>query len=311
MQKTSSLPTMKKGGDDSKLMSRTAPPIGNNGKTMLSSQSTPALDIYDHNNMNKTITKTHSRSGLLKTDQKPPVKMYPGTLKESKSGTLRGAVYAADIEREEAELLASMSTIKILSPEELLRNPDYKKLDQSKLPIEIFDNIEYEAIDKSPEEWLATGSMGKIPYCEDEKWIWKPVTVLGYDSTTKLYDVQYFPDGIRKTASRLNLLFDQENEKFFHERRSMAVAGRSEAKQIMRFDHFVSNMPADNIRAMSKEHIRKIQEKVVDGLSMDIPFPEPNTQIGNLLKNLTADTIKWYSYIMKKPFTCWAVWRNN
>ena len=126
--------------------------------------------------------------------------------------TNSNAQSAADIEREEAELLASMSTVKILSPEELLRNPDYKKLDQSKLPIEIFDNIEYEAMDKSPEEWLATGSNGKIPYCEDEKWIWKPVTVLGYDSTTKLFDVKYIPDGIRKTASRLNILFDQEKQ---------------------------------------------------------------------------------------------------
>ena len=58
-------------------------------------------------------------------------------------------------------------------------DPDYLKIDQSKLPLEIFDNIEFEQADLPPSEWLASRSNGKAPYFINGKWLWRPVEVLG------------------------------------------------------------------------------------------------------------------------------------
>ncbi len=58
-------------------------------------------------------------------------------------------------------------------------DPDYLKIDQSKLPLEIFDNIEFEQADLPPSEWLASRSNGKAPYFINGKWLWRPVEILG------------------------------------------------------------------------------------------------------------------------------------
>jgi len=46
----------------------------------------------------------------------------------------------------------------------------------------------------------------------------------------------------------------------------------------MRFDHFVLQQPKELIRVISKEGLKKIHERILDGLPVDIPFPEQGIQ---------------------------------
>lgn len=283
---------------DNKLFSKSLPLPGGKSKNDKKSNAVD-LAVLDHNNMAKTFVMKKPPSHpprLVKTSRAPPTRQYPGVLRSTKTGPPKGAVYAEDLEREEEEMRLRYMENADLTIEDLMRDPDYLKIDQSKLPLEIFDNIELEMLDKSPADWLSTGCDGKAPYYHKGEWIWRPVKILGYNDVAVEWDVRFLPDGIRKNVHRLNLQFDAENAVLFSERRSVAEAARQEAKQIMRLDHFILQQPNDKIRAIRKECIKRIHERVVDGLAVSIPFPEPGTVLGNLLRNLTGDIIRFYTW---------------
>ena len=179
-------------------------------------------------------------------------------------------------------------------------DPDYLKIDQSKLPLEIFDNIEFEQADLPPSEWLASRSNGKAPYFINGKWLWRPVEVLGMSPTHSInhhsnslthrsfthscsliidhnaasnqYTVHFLPDGISKLVHRLNLLFDIEDESKFNERRRVATVARNEAKEQMRLDHFVDRQSRESIRPINKDSIKRMHTKVVEGLSVTVSY---------------------------------------
>jgi len=263
-------------------------------------KSSGDLGGLDHNNMTRNlITKKHSPHKLMKTTKSPQVRPFPGEIKEVEKGFVVGAVYAEDLEKEEAALKKQFLNTELTS-EDLMRDVDFLKIDQSKLPLEIFDNIELESLDKSAEEWFASGSGAKTPFYHLNTWIWRPVHVLGVDPSQNEFLVQYKPDGIKKTVHRLNLLFDSENEDLFMERRRIAEEARTEAKKIMRLDHFITQFPKEAIRVIRQQRIRSIHERVILGLPSSVPFPDEGTPLGQLLRNLTGDIIHWYTRTMKK-----------
>ena len=205
----------------------------------------------DHNNMSKSTSpqRKTAASRLLKTTNPPGLKNYPGDMRKIIKGTVTGAVYAEDIEKEEAQAQALYEAVygvqKELTSEDLMRDAQYLKLDQSKLPLEIFDDIELASLDKTPQEWIESHSLGKAPYFQAGEWVWRAVQVFSYDEETKMFQVQYIPDGITKGVTRLNLQFDKEDAKLFKTRRDVAEKGREEAKQIMRLDHFITMQPKE------------------------------------------------------------------
>ena len=292
------------------MFSKTAPAgttMGSPGKKRREKPKPVQIGALDHNNMTKSSGEGHSNkapSRLLKTTVPPPLRQYPGDLRKEIKGTINGAVYAEDLEREEAEEKAyfeEMYGVKTeLTSEDLMRDKQYLKLDQSKLPLEIFDDIELASLDKTPEEWLDTHSMAKTPYYQGNEWVWRPVQVYKYDAEIKSFEVQFIPDGITKWVTRLNLQFDKEDKKLFKQRREVAEAARNEAKQIMRLDHFITMQPKESIRVIRQQGIQRIHERIVEGLSASVAFPEPGTPIGNLLRSLTGETILWYTRTMKK-----------
>ncbi len=292
------------------LFSKTAPA----GATMLSpgkkrrEKPKPVeMGTLDHNNMAKSATRGRegkAPSRLLKTTIPPALRPYPGELRKEIKGTINGAVYAEDLEREEAEAKAAYEAVygvkTELTSEDLMRDNQYLKLDQSKLPLEIFDDIELAALDKTPEQWVESHSMAKTPYYQGNEWVWRPCQVFRYDSDIKSFEVQLIPDGVTKWVTRLNLQFDKEDKKLFKRRREVAEAMRNEAKQTMRLDHFITMQPKDSIRVIRQQGIQRIHERIIEGLSASVPFPEPGTPIGNLLRSLTGETILWYTRTMKK-----------
>lgn len=257
---------------------------------------------------------------LVKTTKRPPVRPYPGEVILPIKKTLENVFYDDnyDLPLDEEKPSSSSPTQKAglhnantaagvkvvvareLTAEELMRDPEYLKIDQSKLPLEMFDNVELEESDRTPEEWLATGSKGQAPYYHGGSWIWRPVAVKGYDALLDEFIVHFLPDGITKTVKRLNLQFDMEDNQQFHRRRQLAEDAREEAKRILRLDYFVEQQPNHEIRIIRKESIKQIHERIVDGLPSFVPFPDPTTRIGKVLRHLTADIIHFYTRTMKR-----------
>ena len=287
------------------MMSRTAPanlPTRPSEKAGPNSEPNPLpLEMkLDHNNMVKSLkTKTGKVSipRLVKTTKPPPMRSYPGEVTLPQKRIL-DAIYYDELDLVDGD---KAGDVKIeLTSEELMRHPEYLKIDQSKLPLEIFDNVELEALDRSPTEWIKSGSTASTPFYHAGEWIWRPVAVKRYDAEKGEFEVHFLPNGILKKVKRLNLQFDLEDAEKFNERRKLAEKSRSEAKEIMRLDFFVEQQPNHEIRIISKNSIKKIHSRIVDGLPLSVPFPEPDSRIGRLLRRLTADIIKFYSRTMKR-----------
>ena len=109
-----------------------------------------------------------------------------------------------------------------------MRQPDlFLRLDESKLPIETFDSAEYEELDKSPEEWMATAKKGKNP--KDEPfvpgfaayfvmnakgasggtWRWRKAKIVSYDAELRQFKVKMGQK--ERMAHRLNIRFAEED----------------------------------------------------------------------------------------------------
>lgn len=263
----------------------------------------PILEMkLDHNNMMKSLKSKKDAvtvTKIVKTTKPPPVRSFPGQVSLPKKRILE-AMNFDDLSPLDEMLEDAKTEKKTLTSEDLMRHPEYLKIDQSKLPLEMFDNVELEALDKSPEEWLASKSTGTTPYYHGGEWIWRPVIVTQYFAETNEYEVKFHPNGILKRVKRLNLQFDIEDAYLFKKRRELAEVVRSEAKQILRMDFFVEQQSNSEVRIVSKKCIKKIHEKVIDGLPIAFPFPEPDSRVGKLLKSLTGDIIHFYTRTMKR-----------
>lgn len=279
-------------------MSRTNPSLKPINKKDKDKKNTLSMTL-DHNNMLKSLY--HGKNDLtvtrtVKTTKAPPVRPFPGEVTLTKK-TLIDTISYEDLQLEqETESRNRTGNKERLTAEDLMRDPEYLKIDQSKLALEMFDNIELEMLDKSPEEWVASKSNAQTPYYHSGEWIWRPVTVNSYNPATKEFEIHFFPNGITKHVKRLNLQFDEEDAEKFQQRRQVAEDSRYAAKQIMRLDYFIEKQPLDEIRVIRKDSIKKIHARIIDGLPTDVPFPEQDTRLGRLLRQLTGKHIRYLAY---------------
>ena len=79
---------------------------------------------------------------------------------------------------------------------EVLSNEHFLRLDESKLPIETFDSMEYEEKDKDPHEWLRLGKdlktgevHGFAAFYVNAGWKWRKCKVLSYDGTFQVREM--------------------------------------------------------------------------------------------------------------------------
>jgi dynein heavy chain len=165
----------------------------------------------------------------------------------------------------------------------------YLRLDLSKLPLEMFDSPEFEALDKSPDEWVARGA-ARVPYFSGGQWGWARCAVTSYDDETRTYVVQlqmpHVAEGengepgriraLEKRIRRFNILFDGEDEERWKLRRAAAESARNDAKGRLRFDHFIAQQSPDEICSMRETTLQSIHERLLDG-------------VPNSMKSLLAD----------------------
>lgn len=270
--------------------------FGKSTKALNNTKKPVDMGTLNHNNMAKSLLpkKMSASVRLVKSTKTPPVRSYPGEVHLP----VKRVDPELDMMGDTIPALSTTGKVE-LSKEELMHASDFLKIDQSKLPLDMFDSLEHQDLDKSPQEWVATGSGAYTPFYHLGEWIWREVKVFGFLENIGEYDIQYLPSGIRKSVSRLNLRFEMEDKEAFEERRQIAINARNEAKQIMRFDHFVNQQSKDFVRPIRQQNLKKIHGLVISGLPRDIPLPEQGSPLGNLLQQLTSELILWYLHVMK------------
>jgi dynein heavy chain, axonemal len=267
--------------------------------TTAGSGSSKNVGTLDHNNFVGTLSPKKEKISvkIKKSTKPPPIRAFNGEIVDIRKGPPSGAIYDFDTE---LQTTSSPFDVLKMSVEELLQQPDFLRIDQSKLPLEIFDNLEYEAMDKPPSHWISSECHGYAPYYLSGKWLWRKVEILGYSEENGKYLIRFSEGSEPKYVHRMNLRMSLESESLFEKRREVAERGRNEAKQIMRFDHFVKMQSNELIRAIRRTSLRKIHERIIDGLPATCPFPDQGTNLGNLFKSSTNELIHWYSTTMKK-----------
>ena len=69
----------------------------------------------------------------------------------------------------------------------IVSEPNFLRIDQSTLPIEIFDSREYEDADRMLDEWANDREKAIVPYFSDGNWKWRAAHVESYDPDSKLF----------------------------------------------------------------------------------------------------------------------------
>jgi dynein heavy chain len=215
----------------------------------------------------------------------------------------------------------------------------FLKLDQSKLPLHLFDNEQYET--KTPDEWLAHGECKAVsPFYMDVDigWQWRPCTVIGYEPSPPLESNAWMKgihamkvfgtkpqtkgkflvrfDGAARTklVQRINLQFADESEEAFRNRRTYAHSEMERTKTVLRHDHYVEMQSSESMQTMQASTLAGINERVMDGLRPQVitelcaeKIRRPKWEDGDpplmltlLMRSLSSTVIKTYTWCMKK-----------
>ena len=123
-----------------------------------------------------------------------------------------------------------------------LADPLFLRLDQSKVPRNIYDDESFEA--HTPAEWLAMKNKdgivsGRSPAYLNGRWKWTRCEVLSYDEASTMYKIKLRYDGSVKMVHRLNLMFDKENTGLFRKRVRECHKRRQAGKAAIRLQHFL------------------------------------------------------------------------
>ena len=115
--------------------------------------------------------------------------------------------------------------------------PSFTRLDQSRMPLEAFDDasLEYKSSSKSPQEWLQECRTGKVKYYADGTWRWRKVIINSYNVDLNKFNVTFDgptqrPKRLTKDVRRLDLMFTDEDSELFEQRRQAAESYREQFK---------------------------------------------------------------------------------
>ena len=132
-------------------------------------------------------------------------------------------------------------------------NEEFLVLDNSDMPLEMFDNSTFEM--HTPEEWIALGqgvfigeyegTPASAPAYRNGEWVWVTCVVTKYDSAAQRYTVVFPDTGKSKQVKRLNLHFAAEPDSTFWGRRKWCEDAREAAKAATRYEHYLSKQPGD------------------------------------------------------------------
>ena len=127
------------------------------------------------------------------------------------------------------------------------------------MPLELFDAADLEPLDTAAWQDLgARVAAGAPPLLARSRFrgtqgqlSWLPCEVLQYDAEANRFELAWVSSGKRKWASRLNLIFDAEDEGRFHARVAQARRLRAQVEEATRCDFYARHEVAD---ALSEWH---------------------------------------------------------
>ena len=125
------------------------------------------------------------------------------------------------------------------------------------LPLEYFDDI---YLSEYSNEELLQEPHGVSKYTNNGETTWEPCTVIEYNSTTRLYTIEWDETHKRKKVSRFNIRFDKEDPDKFNIRVEAAKKARLFYQASVRLDARLSLMPTDNLPGIPENSMHRIQE---------------------------------------------------
>lgn len=133
------------------------------------------------------------------------------------------------------------------------------------LPLEMFDDDSFEK--HSPEEWISLGGAEGTParsrFFNGNEYVWKPCLVTGFDEEKNMFyiiwkDKEGNISQKSKKVKRFNLIFDDEDEKMFHQRVRCAQMRRRNSERELRLALQVAKIPDEQVTEVSEEQIHRI-----------------------------------------------------
>jgi dynein heavy chain len=101
------------------------------------------------------------------------------------------------------------------------------------------------------------------PVFEANEYVWRPVSVVGYDHKEKKYKVVVFNTGQEKIVTRLSLLFFDEDPEKFRQRVNMCKERQAIVEAELRFTDLIDSISADKVSVLSKERRYNFLSKCV------------------------------------------------
>ena len=171
-------------------------------------------------------------------------------------------------EEEEDEKEATKMTSTPLGEGGNVDDPQYLRIDLSKLPLELFDSTIYET-KSHPSKWLQDDegndlgtTTGKSMYWVNGAWNWRSCDVLSYNEMEARYTIRFRGSQRLKKVRRINLRFDLEDPNLFHTRIMAAKKKREECKQRLRLEHYMLDMPVEEVAPISNDILKSICTRI-------------------------------------------------
>jgi hypothetical protein len=101
------------------------------------------------------------------------------------------------------------------------------------------------------------------PVFEAGEYVWRPVSVVGYDYKEKKYKVIVYNTGQEKIVTRLSLLFFDEDPEHFRQRVNMCKERQAIVEAELRFTDLIDSISADKVSVLSKERRYNFLSKCV------------------------------------------------
>ena len=119
------------------------------------------------------------------------------------------------------------------------------------MPLEIFDDEEHEPFTLAAWNALSIDNpmRAKTPLYRKstDKWGWEPCDVIGYDPSTRTFAVVMHANAQTRTAKRMNLMFDDEDEDAFHRRIAFARAEREITESAARLKSYIDDLTGQEV----------------------------------------------------------------
>eukprot|EP00439_Symbiodinium_sp_Y106_P040791 s353_g5.t1 len=209
---------------------------------------------------------------------------------------------------------ASLDVQKLLVEKDVdVSQPWYE--DKSPLPLEAFDDTEYDL--RTPEEWMdfchdPSGQFKPLPALalwrdpDSGAGYWRRAMVLHYHGAVKKFEIQYEDDpepvgnggrrGMVDHLPRLRVMFRGEDPEVFANRVEHAYKSRRRAELLLRYNFFVDNMPTDDVQQLSTDQIAWLKDATTtcgpetSNTEWDFIVQEVQLDFGRAMNRITFDT---------------------